>query len=1492
MKRIIKRTLKILLLFGLLLIFLIIAFALLTQTQFFRDRLGRIVASRLSQQTNGRVTLGVIHGDFLNGFTIDSLSLTYRDETILRTGKVSFTYEILPFLERKVRIRSCTIEEPVVELRRSASGEWNISRLIKPSTDTSSGNFTGSFRIDNLELRNGTALLVDSAALGKDTSAFRHINYGDMLVRNIFLRMNARLEAGTYEAAIQRAQCNISKPEFELSELSGVLALDANGIRAEHLIVRTQQSSLECDASLRGRHLLENFTLANLGPDTTNLVLKAHKIDFGEMKMFLPPLDFLEGAASINLQCTGTFGNLDVRRLDVNFLESSLHLSGAVRNLHDPERLTLAMTLADCRVDPRDISRLMPPFHIPSFDSTGMMDASGRFTGTPLDFKANIALEGRGWFLRTDGALNLARAVPKYDASFSSSGVNLAHFFPTASLSSSLSVRGTVKGEGFTASSLNAALEVTMDSSRFRSLPVEHGELALTVAHERYDATASVRSTDSRADVTLHFDRSSELPLYSADASLASFDLATLFGDSYQSDLTLNAHAEGAGSDIDNWSTATTISLLPSRFRGIEYDAEQWKLDLDQRDAGHKVLSVSSPLADMEMSGRFDLDYASLMLAERVTNLVTAIRNHALPPDSVVATRTPITIPPHTAAEETMDFSYHFILKNLTPIADFFRTERFDGRGNIEGTMRSTPDELFFTCNGTLDEFYLGTSEKGFLLNDCTLSVELDSLGGNAPLEHLSSSIALEAGSALVNTTHFEGLKTRLTYHNTTGTISLNGLADSTYGIALIGETSIQPGTYVFDLDTLRVDVGPYRWQNKQDVQFRLNSDGTRILHAEMVHNHSTVSAAGILHHNGGIEGSATLSGYDLTELDLWLPKSRSQQAAKHFSGMMNARVDIQGTLENPSFVLALDGAHLAYRQSPIGTIAAKLNYVDTSAQVDVAIRGENADSLSSLTLRGTLPINLGFAGVEERFPDQPQALKLSASQFSLAVLDPLLAEVEDLTGKCTADIDIGGTPRDPEYAGIIHVRGAQCIFTPNNVAYLIDGDFQPSGNTISLANVIVKNKSVGGMQGEAHVKGSLTITDYAIAHFELTAYGQILLMSDATRETGATLYGPLLAETDQDGLTLKGTIHEPQLSGKLFVRNANLTFPPARENVPASNQLTLNHIIIDDTTHKRVAERKLASYFSPRGTQQKLIVGSDESSTFIDNLRYNLTIETRGTTAIRMIFTPATNEELYAELEGKISVISVQGSPSAYGEIAVLPHSYYNFIKRFDATGSLKFVGPWDNPELNIKATYEAYHVDDSLARAGLPSQQKVTVILDISGKRYEPKLAMSMTIQKQPGETATDYTLARGGDMESDAISFILTGKFRDEMTSADRRYLTTNVGSTASSGFASNLLSGILTNFLQSEFPGIRSAEITYQGGNPDVRVTADVLKGYVQFGGKILNNISNANVSYQVNLGEIFNNPSIHNLFLEIQHRDSDLTEERKTDEARIYYRFSF
>jgi hypothetical protein len=1495
--RVLRRSLKILIWFGAGAVLLVAALAFLTQTQFFKDRLRSAIVASLADRFNGTFSLGTIRGNFLSGFSIDSLEITCNNQPVIRTGAVSFRYELLPLFEKKLHAHALHIDHPSVRLLRSADGEWNINKVIKPAPDTPATEFTWSGAFDTIDLRDGSLTVCDSLDLpppGQSQGSF--INYHRFSLTSIDLQFSAAVMKQFYEVRVHRARCTLAEPRFELRNFHGIFGYDANGLRISQLNIVTGKSDLDLDAFLHGRELLNNFSLNGLEHDSTRLILRAHKVDCGELTMFLPVLNFLQGQIALDLNTSGEFGNLALHKCDIGFSQTLLHISGSVKNLHNPGQLFLATTIGQSRIVPHDVRKLLPKFNLPPFDSVASTTVSGEFTGRPVDFAAKASIKGHFGSAEVHGTLNLTDSLPKYAAEVTTNALDLRAIFGASALSPSLTMKGNINGEGFDLRTMTATLSAAADSSFIRGLTVDRAELNINTADRQITTSLTLNTPESRADVNIRADISTPAaPLFSSEFSLTSVNLEPILQDArYSSDLTLRGSIEGSGSTIDDINTELTLSFLPSRFNGHEIRGEELRLSLNQRDIAHKHLSMTSSIADAEINGKFDLDLIVASLADQIPSLISTIRSHALPPDSVPPAKKHPLMTSHSPAQQMMDFTYEIHCKDLQPVTSLIDMQTFNTVADLNGAIQMTPDNLSLSCNGTIADLYLVTSSGGFALSGATLALTLDSLRKESTLDHLASSFSVHLASADIGKLHLEQSDARVTYNNGRGTFLMRGVCDSIYTLSLAGQTSIQPGTYVFDLDSLIAEIGPYRWINRQDIQCRLNNDGLRVMHAEMLHGNASVEASGILHLSGNVEGHLAMRRFNLQELNLWLPRNRIRSLSQHFLGTAAVDLTVGGSIGNPVLDLGVRCEHVAYRQTMIGMIEAALTYHDTLAHLDVTVRGEGDDSLSTLSLRGELPIDLTATEESSRFPARPQHLVLTSTRFDLGIFDPLIGEVDDLSGKLTANVVIGGTPGAPAFSGSMQLRDVNCIFTPNNVRYRLEGDLEPNGDKIYLKNFILRNNPAEGRQGEAQIRGSLAMKDYGISSFNITAFGQLLLMSEATRQTGISFSGILLTETDTAGLTMQGSFVQPVITGNLFVRDANLTFPPTYQNALSGSQLKVHHIVIDDTTNRRATHstvRRLPWLGQQSDTSRQ--TQADHGNIFLDRLRYNVTVETKGTTAIRMIFSPEQGEELYAELEGKVSIINKEGTPTVYGDITILPHSYYNWYRRFDATGSLNFVGPWDNPELKIRAIYEAYHTVDSIAKSGGTNQQKVTVTLDITGKRYEPKMAMSMQVQLQPGDTPIDWsTQVRGGDVQSDAISFILFGKFNDEINSADRRSLTANFGSTASSGFTSTLLSGVLTNYLRKELPFIRDVGVTYQGGNPDVRITGDVLNGYLQFGGKILNNISNANVSYQVNLGDFLKNPSIRNLFLEIQHRDSDLTEERKTDEARIYYRFSF
>jgi len=369
-------------------------------------------------------------------------------------------------------------------------------------------------------------------------------------------------------------------------------------------------------------------------------------------------------------------------------------------------------------------------------------------------------------------------------------------------------------------------------------------------------------------------------------------------------------------------------------------------------------------------------------------------------------------------------------------------------------------------------------------------------------------------------------------------------------------------------------------------------------------------------------------------------------------------------------------------------------------------------------------------------------------------------------------------------------------------------------------------------------------------------------------------------------------------LSGKLYILDANLTFPPATTALSTSNNLILPYIVVDDTTKINFGTEKVSKFYAVGdSSSDSLQFTAIKASPLLDRLRYNLNIETRGLTVVRMIFSPTTNQELYAELDGKVTAVNNNGTPSIYGEIEVGSRSYYSFVRKFDATGKLKFIGEWDNPELDVTATYQGVRqitepqtIEQEATTTPKTTDQNVLVELAITGPRLNPKLAMSMKVQLRPGGDWVDWsTQSQGGDVQSDVFSFILWGKFHDQLTSKEQQDVS-NIGSSTGTSVASNLVSGIFSDLVREELPFIRDVDFSYEGGTiqegTNVNVTTSPGIGQLRVGGKIFNDIGNTNLSYQINL--------VRNLFLEIQRKvTSENTEDKRlTNEARLYYRFAF
>jgi len=74
-----------------------------------------------------------------------------------------------------------------------------------------------------------------------------------------------------------------------------------------------------------------------------------------------------------------------------------------------------------------------------------------------------------------------------------------------------------------------------------------------------------------------------------------------------------------------------------------------------------------------------------------------------------------------------------------------------------------------------------------------------------------------------------------------------------------------------------------------------------------------------------------------------------------------------------------------------------------------------------------------------------------------------------------------------------------------------------------------------------------------------------------------------------------------------------------------------------------------------------------------------------------------------------------------------------------------------------------------------------------------------------------------------------------------------------------------------------------------------LSGEILNAYWRFGGRIFTDPSNANVSVQLSMGNVFNSRRLRNLMLDLERRVRDIqvpTQDKDTYGARLYYRITF
>ena len=1468
-----------------------------TQTGAFRSNLRSLLYNLVQSNLHATVYFGEIRGNFVTGFSIDSLLVYVDNAPFVETGKISVRYDILKLIGNDKSIDSVRIENPVVHLFRRTDSVWNVDRLALSPSVPDSTESPLHIGIRSLQVANGAFSLLDST--GDIHSLVRidgkkAINYSNINAQKIHLDVEASYSAQQLTANVKNLSFDAPRENFHLTKFSADVRYTRDTAVVKHLTIVTPNTKLLVDASVAGTDVFRIKDLKQFQNLPTSVAISQSTIGMTDLQTFLPVLYFLKGNVYLDGLFQGTFEQLNVKKLDVSFAHTGLHLSGAVSNLYVPEDLRLNIVSKQSTINAPDVSILLPYFNIPEFKDLGMMTVDFQYVGKPLDFMAVTTVKSTAGLISVDGEMLITEENIHYKGLIAGKNVNLEKVFSSSDLASRINTKTYVEGKGTSIDNLNAEATVEIDSSSFHGIPITSASVSVKAAEKKIHSTIAVTSQegDLRTNGTINFNP--QKPQYSFNTQARHVNLASVFNDNYYaSDVSFDLERSADNFGLFQGESKTHVTVLPSIFQGNPIDTSEIDVAVSTDSSRQRTVVIQSPVVDGTISGFFTFSglLHTLQTSARQFQNVYAYQRHVVDSSFYVG--------PDTTHHEFSDttrntIDYTLTVKNLTPVTKLFKLPSVKVSGNLEGRLEG--NEQTASLNGKIDVqrfsyFHDSTNIEG---RQIAVAYSVQDIPENERrgILPLNFNISTGASELLLNTTILRNISMGLNVRDTAGRFSFMSDIDTTKSIGMEGELTVLNNAEKLKLSRFYGKYQGFEFENGDTLSMEVNDSGARIDSALLLHRGSPIIVSGSYTYNGNIEATGTLKNFDISDIHYFNLDQDFREKTALFNGTIQAQANVSGTIDDPRFSLSLRGDTLSYQKTALGNLTAVLKYAKKYAAVNIEISNKGDSSKApALKIEGRIPVDLRLSDIANRTDYNGLELTLKSTHLLFSALDPFIPELITQGGFIQSDIQLTGSLKNPVLNGSAKLFDGRFIMEMNGITYSANGSILFNNNIASFSSFTINNRPSDYPAGAMGVGGHIVLSGFVPEEYHLRTRGDLMVLTEQSRTVGSKMYGSLIASTGTDSLRFDGNFQKSRVTGIVYIDQSSLNFPPTQQALSYSSSVYSKVEFVDDTS-KPVIDTLLIDRLA-QSLQQAKLLPTMNGKTFLDGFGYELTIQTRGRVLVNMIFNASAGarEELQAELNGKLILSKDDNGLQLNGTINV-GSGTYTFYKQFNASGTLTFLGNPQNPQLDIVATYEGTHIPDPKNAPNV--EERAVVTLNISGSRIQPKIQLGLKTIDQNGKE-----IVRTGDVENDAISFLLTsspgvpGKFRDELSADDKNRISDQLTSTIGGTFVNSLLSGYVNGFIQkNNIPFVKTVEFhKVVEADPEIKIGAEVLNAYVNVGGRVFSNPNNANISVQIPLG----NKQKRNFMLEVEKKTENFdysNQARTILDARIFYRFTF
>ncbi len=1461
---------------------LVIAFAV-SQTSFFRNWLREKAMSTANSALNGEVHIGQLDGTIFTSLILHNTSITMDSDTLLNASKIEVRTSPLQLLFKKIYVRKLELDSTQINLVRDRNGTLNLSKLIPTSntTDTTSSSFPFKILVAELNIKNSGMSLRDYNINTK--TSYDSLNLHNLNVRNLNLQLSAFADINKkdFEVGIHSLSFNPNVNGFAVKNLSGELSVNSDSININELNLNTDSSDFTLNALVKNFSIFDSTKNNDFTKAELNLRLDADKFALSDLSVFVPSTDQLHGTISANLKTSGSFKLLHLGKLEIAFKNTHIEAEGQIENLDAGQDMQIAAAFKNTYINQGDLNDLMPSLNLPVYKEYGTLKFDTlTYNGKPLDFNMRIKLITDKGTLAVNGNLNLDNKPITYDLNFSTGSLDIA---PIAGVSSNLTSRGSIKGKGVKPDSLNAAVRFFAGGSIIDGNKMDTLRLIANAENKNIKYNLNAISDTLLASLEGSFDFTNKsLPAYDLSGEIKNLNLARVTNDSLKTDLNFSIEASGEGFNPDSMNLFLSTTLYNSSIMGINIDSTRAIVDLRKNDGGERVVNIISDLADITLTGNFTVtDAAALMTTEMkiVTNAVKNKLNKLMPSsigvDSLGIAVSDIPTVQTTGGKISMDYVIEF--KDFQLLSLFLGGKQLELNGDMQGKLEETADSLNFTFNTNLDYLKYWGKNDVFFLSKLNLDLSLHNDLQTISLSQLNANVDLSI-ERIFTGSDIKNLRLGLTVEDDSAAVKFSANIENYLAADIDSRMNFVEDGVNITFDTLSVNYNQFNIENRNPVTVEYSPDKVQFKNFELFHKKGSLAVDGVIQRNGTQDLKITMQGITGKEISEDLLGMRPENALQSY---LKFSADVKGEFSSPVMKINLTADSVTFKNKNFGSLVAQLDYKNKSLNTDIRF----IDSVRNmqhplLKVTGDVPINLAFSGADKRLlENEPLNINVEADSFRLGALGNLLPEINRIKGELTANLHIGGTFNNFEPTGHIVIDHADFVVVKNNLEYNAGLKLSLTPDVLKIDSLLIKNSPNTKNGGQMTGSGQAAIKNLQVVSSNFNISGQLKVLSQASKSASPSVYGDLVIST-QGNIEFKLDSSGAFISVPVVVKQANLTFPPTESSYQNSSKDFIYVYPADTAAASKGGQADLQRLVDLSHRHNQSQQTKSGSGTSFD---YKIDVHVEKEAKINFVLSKELNQNLTAILKGDFHYEKINGKSDASGQLNLLNGSTLEFLKTFDADGSIRFENQLDNPYLDITATYTDYYypAGDSV------SNNEVKVAVKITIKGFLKDLGKNL-VQNQNniavyyGANNIENNNPDPTKTASDAVLFILAGKFTEGATQQDRN---------AAASTAASLAGSVVGGFLNKQFGDvIRRVELRQVGTQTKFNLVGKAGDINYSIGGStnVFQDISQANIKLEY--------PITNQLLIRLERKQS-VTEttaniNEMINELALKYKFEF